>query len=88
MASSVPLALGEGADWCQNLRAAGGGVIRWNGNEHTVADPVVLEWSEARSAFTQIERAAVPLLGIEHFVRVRRVATEGGGPVPTAQESR
>lgn len=84
----IPLALGEGADWFQNLRAAGGGVIRWNGREYVVRDPVVLAWSDARPAFTPFERAAVPVLGIERFVQVRRVATDDGVPVSTAQESR
>src|SRR5919204_5563512 len=36
---AIPLAYGEEADWCRNLRAAGGGVIRWSGREYPVTAP-------------------------------------------------
>jgi deazaflavin-dependent oxidoreductase (nitroreductase family) len=76
----IPLAFGEGADWFQNLRAAGGCVIRWNGADYTVVDPVVLDWASARQAFSPFLRVAAPRLGIERFVRVRRVAAGANDP--------
>jgi deazaflavin-dependent oxidoreductase (nitroreductase family) len=76
----IPLALGEGADWFQNLRAAGGCVIRWNGVDYTVVDPVVLDRASARPAFSPFERVGAQLLGIERFVRVRHAAAGANDP--------
>lgn len=69
----IPLAFGEGADWFQNIRVAGGGVVRWNGTAYRVDAPVVIDWPTARPAFSRLVRFLVPRLGIEHFVRVRLV---------------
>ena len=73
----IPLAFGERADWFQNLRAASGGVIRWNGTDYAVADPVVIDWPTARSAFSPLLRSLAPRLGIKRYVRVR--ITGAGG---------
>lgn len=73
----IPLTFGEGADWYQNLRAAGKCTIRWNGADYAVTDPVIVEMAAARSAFTRTERALLPLMGIERFVRVRYATTVG-----------
>jgi hypothetical protein len=70
----LPLLAGEGADWFQNLRAAGGGVIRWNGREYPVADPVVIDWAAARPWFGRPVRVLVTLFGFQRFVRVRSAA--------------
>jgi deazaflavin-dependent oxidoreductase (nitroreductase family) len=71
----VPLTFGEGADWFQNVRAAGGCVIRWKGAEYTVTAPEVVDRATARSAFSPVERTFLPLIGIEQFVRLRRAPT-------------
>jgi len=34
-------------------------------------EPVVIDWASARPAFYPVERVVVPLIGIEHFVRLR-----------------
>ncbi len=67
----IPLTFGEGSDWYQNVRAAGGCTIRWNGVDYAVVDPEIVELETARPAFARIEQALLPLLGIERFVRVR-----------------
>ncbi len=72
----IPLTFGEGSDWYQNVRAAGGCTIRWNGADYAVVDPEVVELETARPTFSRIEQALLPLLGIERFVRVR-YATAG-----------
>jgi deazaflavin-dependent oxidoreductase (nitroreductase family) len=72
----IPLTFGEGADWYQNVRAAGGCTIRWNGADYAVVDPEIVELETARPAFSRIEQALLPLLGIERFVQVR-YATAG-----------
>ncbi len=73
----IPLAFGEGADWFQNLRAAGGGVIRWNGKEYAVIDPVIIDWPAARSAFSPLLRILAPRVGITRYVRLRTARASG-----------
>lgn len=80
----IPLTFGEGSQWYQNVRAAGKFTIRWNGGDYTVVDPVIVEMEAARSAFSRIEQALLPLLGIERFVLVRFAATAEGAPVHDA----
>ena len=67
----IPLTFGERADWFRNVQAAGECVIRWRGQDYPVAEPTVVGWSSVRSAFSLLERIAVPLLGITGFVRLR-----------------
>jgi deazaflavin-dependent oxidoreductase (nitroreductase family) len=84
----IPLAFGEGADWFQNLRAAGGCVIHWNGRDYSVVDPQVIAWPVARPSFTPVERALVPLVGVQRFVRVRHAAMPAPDGALAAHESR
>lgn len=72
----IPLTFGEGSDWYQNVRAAGGCTIRWNGADYAVIDPEIVELETARPAFSRIEQALLPLLGIERFVRMRYATSE------------
>ena len=72
----MPLVAGEGADWFQNLRAAGEGMVRWNGREYPVAEPVVLDWAAARLSFGRLARMYVTLLGFRRFVRVQYAAPQ------------
>jgi len=67
----IPLTFGEQADWLRNVQTAGGCVIRWKGVNYPVIEPVVVDWATVRSAFYPLERVVVPLIGIEHFVRLR-----------------
>lgn len=69
----IPLTFGEGADWFRNVRAAGRGVIRWNGADYSVVDPELVDWATARPAFSPVERILIPLIGIEQFVRLRHI---------------
>jgi hypothetical protein len=84
----MPLVAGEGADWFQNLRAAGGGRVRWNGHEYPVSDPVILDWAAARSSFGRFTRLLVLLLGFQRFVRVRNATTRTEDPVVAALRGR
>src|SRR5216117_3546690 len=43
----LPLPWGEGTDWCRNLRAAGGGVVRLGGAEIEVTSPEVIDAADA-----------------------------------------
>jgi len=70
----LPLPWGEGTDWCRNLRAAGGGVIRWRGAEIDVDSPEVIDWEAAAPAFPTAMRPSVRLIGIKKCLRVRRAS--------------
>ena len=67
----IPLTFGQQADWFRNVQAEGGCVIRWKGADYPVIEPEVVDWATVRSAFYPVERVLVPLIGIEHFVRLR-----------------
>ena len=66
----VPLPFGAEADWCRNVLAAGGCVVRWMGSEHRMIEPEIIEDS-ALPAFAAWERSALSALGIRRFLRVR-----------------
>ena len=66
----VPLPFGADADWCRNVLAAGGCVVRWMGSEHQMIEPEIIEDS-ALPAFAAWERSALSALGIRRFLRVR-----------------
>ena len=65
----IPLPFGANADWCRNVRSAGGCVVRWKGQEHRMTDPVIID--DAGAAFAKWERSAVRALGITRFLRLR-----------------
>ena len=66
----VPLPFGADADWCRNVLAAGGCVVRWKGHEHQTIEPEIIEDS-ALPAFATWERSALSALGIKRFLRLR-----------------
>lgn len=66
----VPLPFGADADWCRNVRAAGGCVMRWKGREHQMIEPEIIEDS-GLPAFAMWERSALNALGIRRFLRLR-----------------
>jgi deazaflavin-dependent oxidoreductase (nitroreductase family) len=69
----IPLPWGDGTDWCRNLIAANGGVVRWKGADYPVVAPEVVERSVAAPAFPAALRALLPVLGIKRFLAVHRV---------------
>ena len=70
----IPLTFGTSADWCRNVRAAGGCTIRWKGRDFRAVHPVVIDraaaLSAARGVFKPPERAFMRVLGITHFLRL------------------
>lgn len=70
----VPLPWGQGTDWCRNLIAAGGGTIRYRGHDYAVREPQVVTADVATPAFPRLIRPILPVIGIRHFLKVRRAA--------------
>ena len=77
----IPLPWGPGTDWCRNVVAARGGVVRWGGVDHEVGEPEIVDQATAAPSFPMVPRVALGLFGIKRFVRVRRVtsSSEPGG---------
>jgi deazaflavin-dependent oxidoreductase (nitroreductase family) len=64
----IPLTFSDASHWYQNIRAAGGCVITYQGTDHTVARPIVIDRATAGPAYPRYERLALRLIGINEFV--------------------
>jgi deazaflavin-dependent oxidoreductase (nitroreductase family) len=64
----IPLTFSQASHWYQNIRAAGWGVVTYQGADHTVAGPVVVGRATAGPAYPRYERLALRLIGINEFV--------------------
>src|SRR5690349_1455948 len=58
----IPMTFGLGADWVQNIQAAGECDIQWQGTRYRVTNPQVIDRAGARLAFSPLERALLPLI--------------------------
>jgi len=67
----IPLTFGQRADWFQNIQAAGTCTIQWKGVQYTLVQPAVIDRATARPAFSLIERAFLPLIGVQQCVRLQ-----------------
>jgi deazaflavin-dependent oxidoreductase (nitroreductase family) len=64
----VALAFGTHVDWYRNLRATGGGTIRWCGQLYPVTAPVPVAASQAIEAFNVVQRLAMRVARIDSFI--------------------
>ena len=64
----IPLTFSDASHWYQNIRAAGGCVITYQGTDHTVAGPSIVGRATAGPAYPRYERLALRLIGINEFV--------------------
>jgi deazaflavin-dependent oxidoreductase (nitroreductase family) len=64
----VPLTFSDASHWYQNIRAAGSCVITYQGVDHTVAAPTVVDRATAGPAYPRYERLALRLIGVNEFV--------------------
>lgn len=68
----IPLTFGPEADWYQNIAAASGCAVVWQGVEHTLVEPRVVGWPEARAGYNAFEGFMMTrLMGIRRFARLR-----------------
>ncbi len=70
----IPLPFGADTDWCRNVRAAKGCVVRWKGEDHRMVDPVIVDATAASAFFPQPLRALLGPLGIKTLLRMRFAA--------------
>ena len=73
----VSLTFGSGSDWCRNVLAAGGCIIKWQGQQYLTVHPVIVERSVALAAagraFKRRERVMMRAIGIREFLRLEVV---------------
>ena len=61
----IPLPFGDETAWARNVMAAGGARLRWNGRDHQVVEPTVIDLSVpgADAPFNRIQRAVMRAVG-------------------------
>jgi deazaflavin-dependent oxidoreductase (nitroreductase family) len=78
----IPLTFSDASHWYQNIRGAGGCVITYQGADHIVTQPTIIDRAAAGPAFPRYERLALRLIGINEFVWL--TAAPGTPGAPTA----
>jgi deazaflavin-dependent oxidoreductase (nitroreductase family) len=64
----MPLTFSEASQWYQNILAAGWCIITYQGTDHTVARPAVVDRATAGPAYPRYERLALRLIGINEYL--------------------
>jgi deazaflavin-dependent oxidoreductase (nitroreductase family) len=64
----IPLTFSQASHWYQNIRAAGSCIITYQGADHTLTAPVLVDRATAGPAYPRYERLALRLIGINEFV--------------------
>jgi len=71
----IALTFGNQSDWSRNVRSAGGGSIRIEGQDYHVTQPEFISRQEAKplvqAAFSPLERAGFRMLGIKQVMLLR-----------------
>ena len=70
----VPLTYGTRADWCRNVLAAGAATIVHRGVEAAVDRPAVVRAAVVVPRLPPAQRAVMRLVGMRHFLLLRRAA--------------
>ena len=68
----VPLTFGTGSDWSKNLRASGGGHVRWKARDYEVSVPEVYLAKDVlpliKATFSGPVRLGFKMMGIKSFL--------------------
>src|SRR5258708_28493316 len=76
----IALTFGNQSDWSRNVRSAGGGTIRIEGEDYDVTQPQRMSSQEAKplvqAAFSPMERAGFRMLGIKQVMILRTWSAE------------
>lgn len=69
----ISLVYGEGTQWLQNVRAAGGATVLHDGREIEATDPELVPI--VHTPISTSDRVAISLFGITHALRLRAAAS-------------
>jgi deazaflavin-dependent oxidoreductase (nitroreductase family) len=67
----VPVPFGNSTQWVRNVLAAGGAELRWNGQLHRLAAPVIVDLAATGEALSPVQRAIARRLGLDRYVAFR-----------------
>jgi len=70
----IPLPFGDATQWARNLFAAGGGSLRWAGDDHEIRDPQIVD-RDTVADLPGLVRFLSRRLGLRQFVLVRRISS-------------
>ena len=68
----IPLTFSDSAAWYMNVKAAGTCSVTYKGQDFTLIDPEVIDYSAAAPAFPRYELLQFRLIGINEYLRMRR----------------
>jgi len=72
----IPLTFSNNAAWYQNVLAGGSCTVTYQGADHTVGEPEVIDFASAAPSFPRYERLQFQLIGINEFLRLTTVGEE------------
>lgn len=70
----IALPYGTGVDWYRNVLAAGRCTLTWQGQDYTLIEPELLDAATAEPLLVPVRAFGLKLLGVKHYVRMRRLA--------------
>lgn len=66
----IPLAYGEGADWCRNIMMSGDGTLDHHGERHAVYNPAIVDAEEAAGAIPWRDSVRFGVYGVDSYLRL------------------
>lgn len=66
----IALTYGKRVDWYENVRAQGGGELRWKNRDYQLQRPEFVAAEEGLQAFPRLVRAALRFNKIEYFLKL------------------
>jgi len=70
----IALLYGTGSDWYRNVLAAGRCTLTWHGQDYLLGEPELLDARAAEPLLVPWRAFGLKLLGVKHYVRMRRLA--------------
>jgi deazaflavin-dependent oxidoreductase (nitroreductase family) len=70
----IALPYGTGVDWYRNVLVAGRCTLTWNGQDYMLVEPELLDAATAEPFLVPWRAFGLKLLGVKHYVRMRRLA--------------
>lgn len=68
----IALTYGRKVDWCANVLAKGGCLLKWKNREYNLANPEFIEKETGWKAFPGIVRAGLRMAGVEYFLKLSK----------------
>jgi hypothetical protein len=80
----IALLYGTSVDWYRNVLAAGRCTLTWHGQDYTLVEPELLDAATAEPLLVPVRAFGLKLLGVKHYMRMRRLAEAPEKVAPAA----